>query len=69
MNHFVFMKRCLELVRVVANLKANTALLEGEVPIACVFVLDGKIIGEGFNKTNQKHDVVRVLSDSGNTAC
>ena len=36
------MRRALEL--------ANFAQAEGEVPVGCVIALDGKIVGEGWNK-------------------
>jgi tRNA(adenine34) deaminase len=42
MNHEDFMRRALEL--------AQRAQEEGEVPIGAVVVLDGKIIGEGWNR-------------------
>ena len=37
-----FMRRALDL--------AQRAQAEGEVPIGCVVVLDGKIVGEGWNR-------------------
>ena len=43
-----FMRRALELAR--------QAELEGEVPIGAVVVLDGKIIGEGWNRPIGLHD-------------
>jgi len=42
MNDEEFMRRALEL--------AQRAQAEGEVPIGCVVVLDGKIVGEGWNR-------------------
>lgn len=42
MNDEVFMRRALELARRAAE--------EGEVPVGAVVVLDGKLIGEGWNR-------------------
>jgi tRNA(adenine34) deaminase len=42
MNDEVFMRRALELARRAAE--------EGEVPVGAVVVLDGKVIGEGWNR-------------------
>jgi tRNA(adenine34) deaminase len=42
MNDEDFMRRALEL--------AQRAQAEGEVPIGCVVVLDGRIVGEGWNR-------------------
>jgi len=42
MNDEVFMRRALELARRAAQ--------EGEVPVGAVVVLDGKVIGEGWNR-------------------
>lgn len=33
--------------------QAQRALNSGEVPVGCVFVRDGKVIGEGYNRTNE----------------
>jgi len=43
-----FMRRALEL--------AKQGELAGEVPVGCVIVKDGKIIGEGFNHPITAHD-------------
>ena len=37
--------------------QAQRALDSGEVPVGCVFVRDGKIIGEGYNRTNELKSV------------
>jgi tRNA(adenine34) deaminase len=42
MNDEVFMRRALEL--------AHRAAQEGEVPVGAVVVLDGEVIGEGWNR-------------------
>jgi tRNA(adenine34) deaminase len=42
MNHEVFMRRALELARRAAQ--------EGEVPVGAVVVLDGEVIGVGWNR-------------------
>ena len=42
MNDEVFMRRALELARRAAQ--------DGEVPVGAVVVLDGKVIGEGWNR-------------------
>ena len=42
----VYMRRALEL--------AKEAAQHGEVPVGCVIVLDGKIIGEGRNQREEK---------------
>jgi tRNA(adenine34) deaminase len=42
MNDEVFMRRALEL--------AHRAEAEGEVPIGAVVVMDGRIVGEGWNR-------------------
>ena len=42
MNDEVFMRRALELAR--------RATQEGEVPVGAVVVLDGEVIGEGWNR-------------------
>jgi tRNA(adenine34) deaminase len=42
MNDEAFMRRALELARRAAE--------EGEVPVGAVVVLDGKVIGEGWNR-------------------
>ena len=35
--------------------EAAKAALIGEVPIGCVIVCDGKIVGRGYNRRNTKH--------------
>eukprot|EP01111_Echinosteliopsis_oligospora_P014766 TRINITY_DN5651_c0_g1_i1.p1 TRINITY_DN5651_c0_g1~~TRINITY_DN5651_c0_g1_i1.p1 ORF type:complete len:102 (-),score=18.72 TRINITY_DN5651_c0_g1_i1:115-420(-) len=42
-----------------AHREAKKAMEEGEVPIGCVVVCSGQIIGRGFNKTNLKRDATR----------
>ena len=37
--------------------EARRALANGEIPIGAVVVLDGVIIGRGYNQTEQLHDV------------
>lgn len=37
--------------------EARRALAAGEIPIGAVVVLDGVIIGRGYNQTEQLHDV------------
>jgi tRNA(adenine34) deaminase len=37
--------------------EARRALAAGEIPIGAVVVLDGQIIGRGYNQTEQLHDV------------
>lgn len=32
---------------------AEKALAENEVPVGCVFVLDGAVVGEGHNEVNK----------------
>ncbi|GEP97031.1 nucleoside deaminase [Chitinophaga cymbidii] len=50
-EHKEYMKRCLTL--------SQKALDEGESPVGCVIVKDGKIIGEGYEKSRQLKDVTR----------
>ena len=38
-------------------LQAELAFVQGETPIGCVFVHDGKIIGRGINDTNRSLNV------------
>ena len=42
----IYMRRALELAR--------EAAAHGEVPVGCVIVLDGKIVGEGRNRREEK---------------
>ena len=49
--HKPFIDRCLEL--------AMMAMLEGESPVGSVVVRDGRIIGEGYEKSRQLKDVTR----------
>ena len=49
MEQEIFMKRALELAREAAE--------HGEVPVGCVVVKDGRIIGEGRNQREEKRDV------------
>ncbi|KAJ3276388.1 tRNA(adenine34) deaminase [Terramyces sp. JEL0728] len=44
-NHTRFMRSALE--------QAQEALSLGEVPVGCVFVQDGKVVGKGRNATNE----------------
>ncbi|KAL9645216.1 hypothetical protein ABK040_002417 [Willaertia magna] len=46
-----FMKEALKM--------AEKALMEGEVPVGCVIVYNGKIIGRGSNKTNETKNGTR----------
>lgn len=45
------MRRALEL--------AHHAIEQGEIPVACVFVHDGNIIGEGWNMTNESKNATK----------
>ena len=49
MDHELYMRRALELAR--------EAAVEGEVPVGCVIVRDGVIIGEGRNRREEKQAV------------
>lgn len=49
--HQPFITRCLEL--------AMMAMLEGESPVGSVVVRNGRIIGEGYEKSRQLKDVTR----------
>lgn len=40
-----------------ALVEANKALAQGEIPIGCVIVSQGQIIGRGYNLTERLHDV------------
>ena len=46
-QHERYMRRALELARQAAE--------HGEVPVGCVIVLDGKIVGEGRNRREEKN--------------
>lgn len=48
MNHRDYMARALELARQAAQ--------GGDVPVGCVIVRDGKIVGEGQNRREQRGD-------------
>jgi len=50
-NHTIYLHRCLEL--------AERAKSEGESSVGSVIVLDGQVIGEGYEKSRQFHDVTR----------
>ena len=39
--------------------QAELAVANGEVPVGCVYVLDGVVIGSGYNATNAEHDATR----------
>ncbi|KAJ1861789.1 tRNA-specific adenosine deaminase 2 [Coemansia sp. RSA 989] len=43
-EHLKYMRKALEM--------AEEAYLVNEVPVGCVFVLDGEIVGQGRNRTN-----------------
>ncbi len=47
------------------------ALAEEEVPVGCIFVYKGDIIGRGYNKVNATRNVRRLemLKEVGNQAC
>ena len=49
MDHEVYMRRALEL--------AEEAAAAGEVPVGCVIVRDGVIVGEGRNRREEKQAV------------
>ena len=49
MDHEVYMRRALEL--------AHEAARAGEVPVGCVIVRDGVIVGEGRNRREEKQAV------------
>ena len=49
MDHELYMRRALELAR--------EAAVEGEVPVGCVIVRNGVIIGEGRNRREEKQAV------------
>lgn len=38
--------------------EARTGMAEGGVPIGSVLVVDGKIVGQGHNRQNQKNSVI-----------
>ena len=48
MNHEQYMRRALEL--------AMEAQAEGDVPVGCVLVRDGEIVGEGRNRREERGD-------------
>ena len=48
MNHETYMRRALEL--------AKEAAEDGDVPVGCVIVRDGTIIGEGRNRREERGD-------------
>ena len=50
-THRAYMDKCYDL--------AKQAAAEGESPVGCVIVKDGKIIGEGYEKSRQLKDVTR----------
>lgn len=37
--------------------QAEEALVANEVPVGCVFVLDGRIVGSARNRTNELRNV------------
>jgi tRNA-specific adenosine deaminase 2 len=38
--------------------EAKQALMDGEVPVGCVFVQHGRIVAAGHNRTNERHNAV-----------
>ena len=48
MNHEEYMRRAMELASQAAN--------EGDVPVGCVIVKDGQIVGEGRNRREEHGD-------------
>ncbi len=48
MNHEEYMRRAMELARQAAG--------EGDVPVGCVIVKDGEIVGEGRNRREENGD-------------
>jgi tRNA(adenine34) deaminase len=50
-EHQQYLERCMVL--------AEKAAEEGESPVGSVLVKDGKIIGEGFEKSRQLNDITR----------
>ena len=57
-----FMSRAIELARLAAD--------KGEVPVGAVVVKDGKIIGEGYNMREQKHNALsHAETEAINAAC
>lgn len=57
-----FMTRAIEL--------AKKAATQGEVPVGAVIVKDGKIIGEGYNMREQKHNALsHAETEAINAAC
>ena len=48
MNHEEYMRRAMEL--------AAQAAREGDVPVGCVIVKDGEIVGEGRNRREERGD-------------
>ena len=48
MNHEEYMRRAMEL--------AAQAAKEGDVPVGCVIVKDGEIVGEGRNRREEHGD-------------
>lgn len=50
-THAAYLGRCLELAQIAKG--------EGESPVGSVVVLNGKVIGEGSEKSRQQNDVTR----------
>jgi tRNA-specific adenosine deaminase 2 len=50
-DHAAFMQLAID--------QGEVALSESEVPIGCVIVLDGKVLGTGRNRTNQSFNATR----------
>lgn len=50
-NAQLYLQRCLEL--------ASKAAAEGESPVGCVIVKEGKVLGEGYEKSRQLKDITR----------
>lgn len=57
-----FMTRAIELAHIAAS--------KGEVPVGAVIVKDGRIIGEGYNMREQKHNALsHAETEAINAAC
>ncbi len=62
MKHDIFMKEAIAL--------ANQAAIDGEVPVGCVIVHDGKIIGRGRNRREtDKNALAHAEIEAINEAC
>ena len=52
MNHEQYMRRALEL--------AMEAKAEGDVPVGCVLVRDGEIVGEGRTRREERLSLIHI---------